>query len=296
MDGLVVRPCRSPGDDAGVRAVRAAVRAVEGDPRPPRPGDDLVALVGDRVVGFSRLHWWDEGDGTRLYLLSGCVHPEMRGRGIGRRLLARQEQQAAEHWAAHSTGGTPLLGGNSHEALLCRAGYRPRFTVVDLERDPAGTPDAELPAPLRLRPVADEHHPLIFAALRTCFPPAGLGQHILSYAEYRADIRDTGLWLVAWDGGRIAAVLVNERRRDGSVDTQWLAVLPAWRRRGLATVLLRRSLRLLAARGVTRATIRTVQENPHRTVALYESVGYRVSARHPRYAKPLVSGGGGQTG
>jgi ribosomal protein S18 acetylase RimI-like enzyme len=287
MEGLVVRPCHAPGDDAGVRAVRAAARAVEGDPGLPRP-HGLVALVHDRVVGFSRMDWWDEADATRLYLLSGCVHPQWRRRGIGRRLLAAQEAQAAAHWAAHPGDGPALLGGNAHPSLLRRAGYRPRFTLVDLARDPAGAADIDLPAPLRLRPVEDDHHPLIFAALRTCFERSGLGQYRMTYDDYRTDISDTDLWLVAWDGDDIAAVLINERRRDGSVDTQWLAVLPRWRRRGIAMALLQRSLRLLAAAGVRTATIRTVQENPDRTVALYERAGYRVTARHPRFAKPLA--------
>jgi mycothiol synthase len=296
MDDLVVRPFHAPGDDAGVRSVRAAARALGSDPGPPAP-NGLVALIGDRIVGYSRMDWWDEADGARLYLLSGCVDPQWRRRGIGRRLLARQEEQAAAHWAAQPGDRPALIGGNAHEALLRRAGYRPRFTLVDLARDPAGAADAELPAPLRLRPVEDDHHPLIFAALWTCFARSGLGQHRMSYEEYRTDVRDTDLWLIAWDGAEIAAVLINERRRDGSVDTQWLAVLPRWRRRGVAMALLRRSLRLLAGAGVRTATIRTVQENPDRTVALYERAGYRVTARHPRFAKPLGgSGGDGQTG
>ncbi len=288
MDHVVVRPCHEPGDEAAVRAVRAAARAVEGDPGLARP-HGLVALVGDQVVGFSRMDWWDEADTTRLYLLSGCVHPQWRRRGIGRRLLAAQEEQAAAHWAAHPGDGPALLGGNAHEALLRRAGYRPRFTLVDLARDPAGAADADLPAPLRLRPVEDHHHPPIFAVLRACFERSGLGQHRMAYAEYRTDVSDTDLWLVAWDGAEIAAVLINERRDDGSVDTQWLAVLPRWRRRGIAMALLQRSLRLLAEAGVRTATIRTVQENPDRTVALYERAGYRVTARHPRFAKPLTA-------
>ena len=72
------------------------------------------------------------------------------------------------------------------------------------------------------------------------------------------------------------------------MDTPWVAVLPAWCRRGVARILLQRSLRRLAEHGVTTATIRTVQENTNHTVALYQEAGYRVTARHPRYAKPIA--------
>ncbi len=69
----------------------------------------LIALIGNRIVGFGRLQWWDQADGTRLYLLSGCLHPEWRSRGVGRRLLHRQKEQAAAHRAAHPGDGVPLL-------------------------------------------------------------------------------------------------------------------------------------------------------------------------------------------
>jgi ribosomal protein S18 acetylase RimI-like enzyme len=292
---LILRPYRAPGDTAALLAIRAAARPVEGDVKLPKP-DDPWALVAEQdgaVVGFSRVDWWEEADGTRLYLLSGCVAPGRRGQGIGRRLLARQEDQAAAHWRARPGPGRPVLGGNADDrrpdvlALLRRAGYRVRFTLVDLARDPSGTPAVALPAGLILRPVQDDHHPLIYQAVETCFADHGLGRHPRSYADYRGDIRDVDLWLVAWDDAGVAGVVVNERERDGSVDTPWVAVLPRWRRRGVAQAMLYRSLALLAARGCTTATIRTTQENKDHTVELYEKVGYRVTARHPRWGKPL---------
>lgn len=139
-----------------------------------------------------------------------------------------------------------------------------------------------------MRPVGEADHPHIYQALRTCFADSGHGQHTRTYEDYLNDVQDVDLWLIAWAGDAVAAVLINERKKDGSVDTPWLAVLPAWRRRGLARALLQRSLRLLADNGVTTATIRTVEENPNHTVALYQEAGYRVTARHPRYAKPLA--------
>jgi mycothiol synthase len=285
-----------PADAGGAGAVRDAARRVEDTVQ--LPGDSplsLIAALDDgTVTGYSWVDWWDEADGTRLYLLAGCVHPAHRGAGIGRALLRRQEAQAAEHWRTHPGAGPVLLGGNAEEsqpatrALLLAAGYRVRFTVVDLARDPAGADDVALPDGLELRPVNAGHHPLIYAAVETCFAASGHGHHPRGYADYLRDVRDVDLWLVAWDGPDVAAVLVNERRPDGSVDTPWVAVLPAWRRRGVAQALLQRSLRLLAGAGVATAVIRTVHENPNHTVDLYERAGYRIVARHPRYAKPLT--------
>jgi ribosomal protein S18 acetylase RimI-like enzyme len=286
VDNLEIRPYR-PDDDTALKAL-----ASDGW----LPEDDVwgrVVEVDGAVAGYSRVDHWDEGDGTRLYLLTGYVAPPLRRKGVGRALLAHQEAQAAAHWHADPGTGPVLLGGNADEkqpetlALLLAAGFRIRFSLIDLTRDPAGAVDADLPAGLEVRPVGENDHPRIHQTLRTCFADAGLGQHIQSYEDYLSGVRDTDLWVIAWDGDEVAAVLTNEREEDGTVDTPWVAVLPAWRRRGVAKALLQRSLRLQADKGVTRATIRTVEENANHTVALYEDAGYRVFARHPRYAKPL---------
>jgi mycothiol synthase len=249
--------------------------------------------VGGTVAGSGWIEWWEEADGTRLYLLLGGIEPQWRRRGLGRTLLARQEEQAVAHWRARPGAGTPMVGlnpdGDAALALARAAGYRVRFTLVDLVRDPAGAQDVPLPAGLEVRPFREDQHRQVYAAISTCFAGSRLGQEVRTYAEYLDGVRDTDLWLIAWDGDEIAGLVLNEREPDGAVDTAWVAVLPAWRGRGLASALLRRSLRLLADDGVRTAKIRTIQENPHRTVALYERAGYRVTERTPRYGKPFPS-------
>jgi ribosomal protein S18 acetylase RimI-like enzyme len=296
VDDVVLRPYLSPDDDPALQAVRDAVRRVEDDVRLPRADDplSLVAEVGGTVVGFSRVDWWDEADGIRLYMLSGCVHPAYRRHGIGRALLHRQEELATGHWRDHPGTGSAVLGANVGEThpqalgLIHAAGYRIRFTLVDLACDPVTAPDGPaLPEGLELRTVQPAHHPPIHAALTTAFAGSGNGQRGYDYAEYLDDAQDTSLWLVAWDGDKIAGVLINERLADGSVDTPWVAVLPAWRRRGLASALLGLSLRRLSEEGIREARIRTVQENTYDTLSLYQRAGYHVVSRQPRYGKPM---------
>jgi ribosomal protein S18 acetylase RimI-like enzyme len=92
---------------------------------------------------------------------------------------------------------------------------------------------------------------------------------------------------VAWDGDRIAGLVTDERRPAGTVDSPWVAVPSAYRRRGIATALLRHNLATLRRAGVTEARLTTVAENENDTVGLYERAGYRVVTRHPRFRKPL---------
>ncbi|GAA1508673.1 GNAT family N-acetyltransferase [Kribbella lupini] len=67
---------------------------------------EFVALDNDKLIGCTAMRWWDESDGTRLYLLLGWVEPVFRGRGYGREILAWQEAQARDHLAANPTDGT----------------------------------------------------------------------------------------------------------------------------------------------------------------------------------------------
>jgi ribosomal protein S18 acetylase RimI-like enzyme len=292
-------------DLEALERLRTAVRAADGDVWLPGPGRDepadpqgrcLVARLGRRLVGYGWLDWWTEVDGTHLFLLPGVVTPAARGRGVGTALLAAQQQQARK--LAGQLGMTPVtFGGNADEnqpgsrELLLDNGFRPAFTVLEMAcgRFPAGPPPA-LPAGLELRPVRSEHHPRIHAALEESFAGSGLGYIPRSHGEYLADVAHSQsrleLWCVAWDGAEVAGVVINTVRPDRTGETPWVAVRPAWRRRGLALALLGHSLARLAAAGVSCTTLRTVAENPQHSQALYERAGYQVTQRFPRYRKP----------
>jgi ribosomal protein S18 acetylase RimI-like enzyme len=307
--GVALRAYRGAEDIQGIQAVRATVRRAEGDIWLPGPDgeDDLAApqpsclVAADMrtggIVGFAWMHWWDEADGTRLYLLSGCVEPRWRRRGVGTAILRWQEEQATvlDH-AQSAPAAVREFGVNvaphqaANLALVTAQGYRIAFTVVELTCDPRAARDVDagpLPAGLVVRPVDPTHHPLIHEAIEECFAGSRDGHRSRAYPEYLRDVRDVGLWCVAWDGDEVAAVVVNERQPDGTATTPWVAVRPPWRRRGVGLALMRQTLRSLAAQGVLSARLATIQENPHNSVGLYERAGYTVTARHPRFRKPL---------
>lgn len=315
LGGAALRPIRDAADLPGIEAVRSAVRRVEGDAWLPGPaGADVAAgaaedvrrrcLVAEaresaEIVGFTWMDSWHEADGTQIYLLTGCVRPDWRRRGLGRAMLSWQEEQARVATRDGGSGGPVVLGGNASEgqpdtrALLLASGYRVAFTVVEMavEPDPIGGGHVaevrSLPSALHLRPVEPACHRAIHDAVEACFAGSRNGYRSRTFEEYLNDVQDTDLWLVAWDGDVVAALVVNERQADGSVLTPWVAVRPRWRRRGVASTLMTASLRLLATHGVPRAHLTTIQENANDSVGLYEKVGYRVVNRQPRYRKAL---------
>ncbi|MBV1850759.1 GNAT family N-acetyltransferase [Catellatospora tritici] len=128
------------------------------------------------------------------------------------------------------------------------------------------------------------------AAREECFDEPGHGHVVRTFEQYLDDLRGSpyrpDLWSVAWDGDQLAGLVLCELDGDAA-EVPWVAVRPAWRRRGLALSLLDRTHHHLAAAGVTKVRLRTVAENANDTVGLYTKAGYAVTARHPRHRKPV---------
>ena len=91
----------------------------------------------------------------------------------------------------------------------------------------------------------------------------------------------THIYVLRLDDGTIVAfcvcwIIFNE------LHINTVAVAPAARRRGLATVLLKHVMAEAAARAVTRATLE-VRASNNAALKLYEALGFRVTARRSGY-------------
>ena len=89
---------------------------------------------------------------------------------------------------------------------------------------------------------------------------------------------DPGLWLLAWDGERLAGALTGYDYGDIGFIRE-LGVLKPWRGRGVGTALLDRSFEEFRARGQLRVALGVDAENES-AIGLYERVGMRVESRH----------------
>ena len=101
---------------------------------------------------------------------------------------------------------------------------------------------------------------------------------------------DPSLWWLVDDGDELAAISLNSWHFSGDPQFGWIGILgvrPPWRRRGLATALLRHSFRDFRARGATRVALGVDGENTTGAVRLYERAGMRVARRNDTYEKVL---------
>lgn len=308
--GLAFRFFQGEADFPSIEAVREAVRAADGDLWLPGPDtnpdtvcnpaqDCLLAEVDGKVIGYTWLAWWEEMNGAKLYLHLGWLVPEWRRKGIGRALLRWQEQrlcQIAQTQQAQPDTGKRFFGGNADDiqpanrALLLSEGYRVVFTHVQMVCQLPSTPVAlaSLPAGMEVRPVEREQLPAIYAANHEAFSESHDSND--TYEEWLSDLGgpkpDTSLWVVIWDGDQIAGLVITTSDEEGA-HTPWVAVRKFWRQRGLGKALMTRMLQRCQERGIKQAELGTNLENPGKSVHLYESVGYQIVKRLPRYRKPM---------
>lgn len=273
------------------------------------PEHDMIMAEGDgRLVGYTRVTWWQQDDGTRIYISLAFLLPEWRRKGIGTALLRANERRLREIAAGHPQDGPRFLQGwvseteIGHKALVEAHGYTPVTYEAEMVRpDLENIPDAPLPEGLEVRPVRPEHYRPIWEACKEAFRDHwGYTEEEYSEEAYRAWLKNPvvfqpELWKVAWDGDEVAGQVrsfipaqENEVLNRKRGYTEFISVRRPWRRRGLARALIVQSLHALKARGMQEASLGVHTENPNGAFRLYESVGYQVTKMHYVYRKPLA--------
>jgi mycothiol synthase len=256
--------------------------------------DVLVVTLDGLIIGYSLVDWWTETDGTWLYLSLGWLVPEWRRRGIGTAMLRWAEGRCRELAAAHPTKGKAFLGANASEtehdatALLVNEGYLVAFTLLEMGLDDLSRlRDVALPPGFVTHPVQPSELRALFDSMNGCYGDHAFGE-IVHYEDWAKQQPDLSTWHVAWDEqtGAIAGQ-VQVLIRDGRPEIEEVSVRAPYRRRGLARALIAHGLDALHDQGVTSVRLRTVYENPQQAWRVYESVGFRVVKRFPRYRKGL---------
>ena len=274
------------------------------------PARDLsIAEVDGRMVGHARRDWVDANDGIREYRSRGAVDPQWRRRGIGTALLSDAERQLSALASTHETRrprflGTFTEGRNAGaNALAERAGYEPVRWFFDMQRTDLQAnlpPVPPMPEGLEVRPVEDGQLLRIWRADVEAFRDhwGGGDDSEEAFRRYQdSPDFDPTLWVVAWDGDEVAGAVVNtiyahENEATGS-RRGWLDSVftrRAWRRRGLASALIARSLHLLAGRGMDTAMLGVDADNPSGALRLYESFGFVVTERGQAWRRPMEEG------
>lgn len=320
IPGLTFRRFRGPSDFAQMTAVREGSKVADKIERVDTvealaasyahlnncdPYQDMLfAEINDQVIGYSRVTWWQETNGPRVYFHFGVILPEWRRKGIGRAMLRANERRLREIAATHPVEGERVLQSwayeheYSNEALLRSQGYaRIRDSYDMLRPDLDNLPDFQLPKGLEVRPVTPDQYRTIWNADQEAFQDHW-GYSPPTEADYQSWLTfphfEPSLWRVAWDGDQVAGQVRSFINKDENAEynrlrgyTEFISVRQPWRKRGLARALIVLSLQALRERGMREAELGVDAENTSGALRVYESCGFQVIKRSSTYRKPL---------
>jgi mycothiol synthase len=266
--------------------------------------DISLAEVDGRVVAYVWTSHRLEPAGDEIHGHRGFVHPDWRRRGLGAALLSQVWRRAESCRLSPAARGARFLQSFIFDeeagasALLVSRGYAPVRYGFRMVRDLSQPiPDLPLPDGLEIRPAEPRHFRAIWEAEREAFQdhwgytpwPEENYRRFLAFPHY-----DPSLWQVAWDGDQVAGSVLSfivdeenvrfQRKRGFTED---ISVRRPWRKRGLASALIARSLEALRQRGMTEASLEVDAENPTGALRVYERLGFVTTKRRNVYRRPL---------
>ncbi len=256
-----------------------------------------------QVVGYAE--FGDESP-PLPYDVSGWVHPDFRGRGVGARLLALAEERARQAmsdappgvWAGllHSVYATNTSARQWLEQRGCVAVRRWLKMLIEMEAPP---PAPQLPDGIAIRAFAPGREDrAVYEAYEEAMADEW-GHPPLTYEEWRhykiSSERefDPSLWFLALDGGAIAGLAICRWERPGEPDqghVRDVGVRPAWRRRGIALALLRHVFGEFYRRGKRKVGLGVDATSLTGADRLYVKAGMRPVLEMIIYEKELRAG------
>jgi mycothiol synthase len=273
--------------DRGVTEVTAtAIRAQWTSSEIELAADALIGELDGRIV-CGALATRD-----REYVYVATAH---EGCGLGSRLLEWVMDRSVARGAVHHL---QIVGsGNAAAAALLRsAGYERTRSFLRMGLALADAPAAEPggSAEIRIRAIDVERDARDLHRLDAAAFAGNADYHPETFEQFRDEHLlcpdgDPGAMLAADDdGGRLVGSLLAARRRGGEVGyVSVLAVDPAARRRGIASLLLRSAFGIWRARELSRSELTVASDNPGAR-RLYERLGMDVAYTLDCYERPLA--------
>ncbi len=277
--------------------------ALSHSPRFDLQHDLVIIEMNGTGVGYGRVSWAEEPL-QRVFKLNGFIRPEWRGQGLGNSLLSWLEARAKRINKAQPALMDSVCRVNATQyqaglhALAREAGYRIKESWVLMVRpNLEGIPDATLPDGLEARPVSPGQLSDIWYAVEEAYvPDGGPAPRGVIPEDFKNDPNfQPELWQVAWDvatnkvvGSVLTYINQAENKQLGILRgyTEGISTIPAWRRRGVATALIARSLKAQRQAGMIESALICSGEKPD-NYRLYESCGFKEVKRDTVYEKPL---------
>lgn len=253
--------------------------------------DTLLAITPEgRVAGVGIVMEPPRQETLVREFMNGGVHPEFRGRGIGRELLAWQRARGEQKLAASDKPLPGWLVGYAdvrapgRRRLLETGGFEVVRYFQTMERDLADPiPDVSPTGDVRIEPYRADLSAAAHRSRDDAFRDHW-GSQPLSDEQF--DGLTSGsfvaeLSFVAFVGDEVAGVLLTDVSEEdwpgqgfSSSYVSTVAVTQPFRGRRIASTLLRAVLEASAARGLDKVVLDVDAENPTGALGLYTAMGF----------------------
>lgn len=276
------------------------------DPKLDAARDTIGLWADGQMVGYGAVRGRDAVVDVDRVMIEGAVHPEWRGRGIGRALVGWLTERGTalheERWPGHDAEANIWVNSTNAPArdLLTGLGFEECRYFFDMTR-PFDEPLPEPPVPDGLRLVAFD--PAYDEALR-------LAHNEVFLDHWGSTPRDAETWRTWYTGARafrgdlsylvldgdeiVAYVLGYEYVADteatgvrdlyvGQVGTR-----RSYRGRGLAAATLARVMYEARRAGYAQASLGVDAANPTGALGLYERLGFHATRNFITYRLPLT--------
>ena len=276
------------------------------------PGSDIaedlrvIENAEGAVVGFVNVR------AERPYVqarVTGYVHPDHFGRGLGTFLAkwaegrAREVMEQAPDGVRTSMHNGVVAGDELAGKLLSDHGFEITRHFVLMVTDFDGPPQPPVwPEGVELRPVDwREHGRLISSADNEIFqdhwgfvPKSDddAYEHMSHWYEKDPEV-DPTLWFVAWAGDQIAGVSLCWPKGDDDPNKGYIGILGVrrqWRGKGLGLALLRYSFGEFYKRGQRQAALHADAENITGALRLYMKAGMHIHRQIDNFEKVTRDG------
>ncbi len=264
----------------------------------------FIEVDGD-VIGYARVGWYPEDSGDRIYYSLGWILPDWRQKGIGTNVLHFCENRLREIAVEHPRECNKFFQAeyNDHrldvERLLKGFGYQETRWFYEMTQPIyAPLPEVSLPLGLEVRPVHEDRYRDVFDAQDEAFGDHW-GHVDATETDYQRFISDPtfdpSLWKVAWDGKKVAGMVLNFLNKKENEEyqrkrgyTENISVRRPYRRQGLARYLLVKSIEMFREMGLEETALGVDAQNPNQALNLYEGVGYQVGKKYTTCRIPLI--------
>jgi ribosomal protein S18 acetylase RimI-like enzyme len=264
----------------------------------------MAAFAGPDMVAYAVILLRPPADVDRI-IPDGAVHPRLRGRGLGARLLDWQVRRATEAHAERQPELPGELHVQIHEAnqakrdLYAAHGFTVARWFFEMTCDlGSGTDAGSVPDGLTLVPFAPEYGARVLAAHRDAFrdhwstspPDEAMWQQ--QYIGSRA-FRPALSFLVLDDAEVVGYAMGYESDADTEAKgfrAAWIGQLGTrrqWRGRGVASALLRQFLATAGDQGCKQAVLTVDGASPTGAVGLYQRHGFVRADTWIRYVRAL---------